>query len=108
MVKVTFFTGGGSLTGFDMRGHACAGSFGNDTVCAAASSAAYMAANTLTDIVGVPCRVTVSDGAMKLTVPSARVQECSTVLRGFELHMRGLAKQFPENIRVIYGGVRNA
>lgn len=108
MVKVTFFTGRGGLTGFDMRGHAGAGSFGGDTVCAAVSSAAYMAANTLTDIIGVPCKVTVGDGSMRLVAPGERVQECSAVLRGLELHIRSLAKQFPENIRVIYGGVRNA
>lgn len=95
------------MAGFDMRGHAQAGSYGSDTVCAAVSSAAYLAANTLTDVIGVPCKVTVSDGAMRLVVPGSRRQECSAVLRGLELHLRALAKQFPQNIRVIYGGVHN-
>lgn len=62
MVKITFFTVHGNIAGFLMKGHAGAGAYGSDPVCAAVSSAAYMAANTITDIIGIPCDASVSDG----------------------------------------------
>ncbi len=88
-----------------MKGHAGAGAYGSDPVCAAVSSAAYMAANTITDVIGIPCSVTVSGGYFRFQVSQNCMAECRTVLRGLELHMRQLAKQYPENLKIIYGGV---
>lgn len=105
MVKITFFTAQGNIAGFLMKGHAGAGAYGSDPVCAAVSSAAYMAANTITDVIGIPCSVTVSGGYFRFQVSQNCMAECRTVLRGLELHMRQLAKQYPENLKIIYGGV---
>lgn len=105
MVKITFLTAQGHIAGFLMKGHAGAGAYGSDPVCAAVSSAAYMAANTVTDVLGIPCGVSVSDGYFLFQVPQSRMAECHVVLKGLELHMRELAKQYPENLKIIYGGV---
>jgi uncharacterized protein YsxB (DUF464 family) len=33
-------------------------------------------------------------------------EQTETVLRGLELHLTELSKQYPENIKIIYGGVK--
>lgn len=80
---------------------------GSDVVCAAVSSAAYMAANTVTEIIGAKAFASVSEAKMRLTVNEAN-EQTETVLKGLRLHLSELSKQYPENIRVIYGGVKNA
>jgi len=52
MTRIKFFESGGVITGFELEGHAGAGLYGNDIVCAALSSAVLMAANTITEIIG--------------------------------------------------------
>ena len=52
MIQVEFSVHDHAPVGFCISGHAGAGSAGRDIVCAAVSSAAYMAANTLTDVIG--------------------------------------------------------
>ena len=55
MVCVHFLTPPeGTVLGFSLQGHAGCGEAGQDIVCAAVSSAAYLTVNTLTDV----CRVT--------------------------------------------------
>ncbi len=80
---------------------------GKDVVCAAVSSAAYMAANTITDVIGADAVANAEDGAMCVTLNQAN-EQAQTVLRGLELHLTELSKQYPENIKIIYGGVKNA
>ena len=80
---------------------------GSDVVCAAVSSAAYMAANTLTEIVGAKADASAQDGMMRVILIQPD-EQTETVLRGLELHLTELSKQYPENIKIIYGGVKNA
>ena len=107
MIRVKFFVGNRQLKGFQISGHADFAENGEDIVCASVSSAAYMAANTVTDIIRADAEATADDGAMTLLVnePCARTE---TVLKGLELHLNELSKQYPENIKIIYGGVKNA
>ena len=107
MIRVKFLIGNNRLTGFEIKGHAMFAESGKDVVCAAVSSAAYMAANTVTEIIGARAKATATDGAMLLEV-SEECDKCLAVLKGFELHVTELSKQYPQNIKVIYGGVKNA
>ena len=109
MTKVVFLADKGHINGFKISGHSsmdCDDQEGK-IVCSAVSSAAYMAANTVTDIIRADAEATADDGAMTLLVnePCARTE---TVLKGLELHLKELTKQYPENIKIIYGGVKNA
>lgn len=55
MISVAFLTPPeGGVLGFSMEGHAEYGEAGEDIVCAAVSSAAYLVVNTLTDVRHVP------------------------------------------------------
>ena len=66
-----------------------------------------MAANTITNVIGADADAVAGDGTMSVTLnqPDERAQ---AVLRGLELHLTELSKQYPQNIKLIYGGVKNA
>ena len=106
MTTVCFITRGKQLCGFEISGHAGAGEAGYDIVCAAVSSAAYLIANTLTDVVGVDCEAVVDDGYMKLMITEdasrgeQTEKECQHILEGLRLHIEQLREQYPKNIRI--------
>lgn len=101
MTKVRFSVHDGLIDGFKIIGHS---SFSSDDeegrlVCSAVSSVAFFVANTVTDVVGADAAVNVNDGEMYLKINS-RLSECQTVLKGMILHMRDLASQYDNRIRV--------
>ncbi len=95
MIRVTF-----RCDGFRVTGHAGAGVAGEDIVCAAVSSAAYMTANTITEILGATAAITVDDGLMDLTVTHG-AEACQTILAGFRLHIEALQDQYPSRVHII-------
>lgn len=100
MIRADFFLkADGKITGFSLSGHA-GGENGYDIVCAAVSSAAYMTANTLTEILGLPAEVDVDEdeGFLELHLKSSDAKTASPVLEGFRLHIKELSLQYPENI----------
>ena len=107
MIRVKFFVGNRQLKGFQISGHSGFAENGEDIVCASVSSAAYMAANTVTDIIRADAEAAADDGAMTLLV-NEPCERTETVLKGLELHLTELSKQYPDNIKIIYGGVKNA
>ena len=100
MTSVTFHVEGSRITGFDAVGHSGYAEAGADIVCAAVSSAAYMTANTLTEVMG--CRAFAADGEGRMAVfpAQADLARCQELLQGFRLHMEGLQEQYPRNISV--------
>lgn len=105
MIRVKFLFGNRQLTGFEISGHAMFAESGEDIVCAAVSSAAYMAANTITDVIKAEAKAEANNGNMRLLI-AAPNEKTETVLRGMVLHLTELSKQYPENIKIIYGGVK--
>ena len=107
MIKVRFSVGNRQLKGFEISGHAMFAENGRDVVCAAVSSAAYMAANTITDVIGADAVAQAGEASMsvKLNQPD---EQAENVLKGLEIHLTELSKQYPQNIKIIYGGVKNA
>ena len=101
MTTVTFLLRNGQLAGFDISGHTGLASAGNDILCAAISSAAYLTANTVTEVMCVKAEAEVSDGRMKLLVPAGEESKCRDMLKGLELHMKQLREQYPKRIRII-------
>ncbi len=101
MTTVSFFKKNGKLTGFEMQGHSTQSASDEDgrLVCSAVSSAAYMAANTLTEILGVQIDAQVQDGYFKLLLCSPN-GEAENILAGFKLHLQSLAQQYPKNINI--------
>ena len=100
MTRSEFFRKGGTLTGFTLSGHAGTGTAGEDIVCAAVSSAAYMTANTLTEVYRLPADVSVRDGFLSVMLPEGDAARCRELMEGFLLHLSELQKQYPHNIQV--------
>ncbi len=105
MTKIRFFTNDNGLNGFHILGHSTANCSDEDgrIVCSAVSSAAYLVANTILEIVKDPCDVSVNDAEMTLQAehPSPVTQK---VLEGLRLHLTELSKQYPNHI-LIYSEV---
>lgn len=101
MTEVRFFIHGKTLTGFRVEGHATTDSSDEvgKTVCAAVSSAAYMAANTITEIIGDKAETAVNDAFMRIEVKNPS-EKSVAVLQGFKLHITELAKQYSNSIKV--------
>ncbi len=107
MTSVKFLADKNSIYGFYISGHSsvdCDDETGK-IVCAAVSSAAYMAANTITEIIGDKANAVIDDGEMRFEVKNASA--CSVkVLEGLRLHLTELSGQYSNNIR-IYGGAEH-
>ena len=71
-------------------------------VCSAISSAAYLTANTVTEIIGADANISINEqkGEMLFKVKS-NLEDAVSILCGFKLHMEQLSGQFPEHITII-------
>ena len=67
MTTVTFLKSDDIICGFEISGHSDFAEEGSDIVCAAISSAAYMTANTVTEILHINAQVTEDDGLMTVS-----------------------------------------
>ena len=103
-----FKTPSGMITGFRLKGHSGFGRSGKDIVCAAVSSCAYMTVNTILDVMQIDAKVLVDDGFMQLDINRQDAKKAQDILKGFEKHIQSLANDYPKNIKVKFGGVRNA
>ena len=93
----------GGAVGFSMEGHAGMGEAGQDIVCAAVSSAAYLVVNTLTGVCRVtPLSLRVEEGRMFFRVEPKDEPRCRDLLAGFKLHLQALEEQYPQAVRVAY------
>ncbi len=106
MIAVRFESadGGAVLTGFRVSGHT--GVRGQSVVCAAVSSACYMAANTITEVLGVDAQITVNDGYMYVAAVGDDLPKAQVVLRGLRLHLEQLEQQYPDKIKITYTEVQ--
>lgn len=102
MIRAEFFTfPGGEQAGFRIRGHSDAGAAGTDIVCAAVSSAAYLTANTVTDVIGAKAEVRAEDGFLECRILPRDAEACAPALKGLRLHLSALGQQYPETIDII-------
>ena len=108
MITVKIFADHSEIRGFQVKGHSGLAERGEDILCAAVSSVCYMTVNTLTEVLKVRTETEVKDdGYMKVLLKEV-TPEAVNLLKGFELHVRELAKDYPKNLKVIYGGADNA
>ena len=93
MIRVRFHTANDTIVGFTLSGHAGAGAHGQDIVCAAVSSAAYMAANTITEIEKAHADIDLDNGKLTFIITDGCTDGCITILEGLKLHLSELEKQ---------------
>ena len=104
MTEVIFHTEASRIVGFEAKGHSGYAEEGSDIVCAAVSSAAYMAANTVTDVQNLPCSVTADDGYMEMHLSKQEAEQAQVILNGLLLHLDALCKEYPVfiNLKISY------
>ncbi|MBR6509854.1 MAG: ribosomal-processing cysteine protease Prp [Clostridia bacterium] len=106
MTSVKFLVDEKGLYGFCVKGHSSKNS-GDETgkiVCAAVSSACYMAANTITEVIGDEASAVVDDALMEFKVLNP-TDSSVKVLEGLKLHLKELSGQYSNNI-TIFGGAK--
>lgn len=100
MTRINFFRNNDDLlVGFECKGHTGAGCEGEDIVCAFISSACYLVANTVTEIMKMDAKASATDGFMRLQIKSSP-QQAQDILNGLVLHLTELQKDYPDNIKV--------
>ena len=105
MITVTFF-GTEPVFGFHITGHSDINPEGPEILCAAVSSAAYMTANTVTDVIGLDPELRVADGDMLLKLKTEQeAKRCEDILQGLRLHLSSLGEQYPKYIKLTYSEV---
>ena len=101
MTKATFYFDRNVPYGFLIEGHSGFADEGEDIVCASISSAAFMVANTISEVLKVNARTEVSDGKMKLTVSKEQRHITKDILLGLKIHLEGLQEQYPEFVETL-------
>ncbi|NLW21396.1 MAG: ribosomal-processing cysteine protease Prp [Clostridiales bacterium] len=92
----------GTLLGFEVSGHAGAGTEGNDLVCAAISFLATTAANALETVAGVKPRVSQQEAYLKASIkPEQANQATDTILAMFRQGALDLELAHPEHVTLI-------
>ena len=100
MITVEFF-GTEPVYGFRISGHSDMNPCGPEILCAAVSSAAYMTANTVTDVIGLDPLLEVDDGYMYLKLQTeSEALRCRDIFGGLKLHMSSLSEQYPEYLTI--------
>ena len=102
MTSVKFLETENRICGFEISGHSSE-DYSDQVgkiVCSAVSSAAYMAANTITEIIGDKCETEVNDGFMRIYIENPSDKALS-VLEGFKLHITELSKEYRKQLRII-------
>lgn len=102
MIKAELFVKDRKIVGFHLTGHSGMEEYGKDVLCAFVSSAAYMTANTITDIINADAQASADDGDMYLMVSDKHADRCSDILSGFRLHLINTQEQYPKYLKVIF------
>ena len=100
MIEAIFTVTDKVIQGFEISGHSDYSEQGSDIICAAVSSAAYMAANTVTEVQSLSAEITEQDGLMKLSLSPKDAKAAEVVLNGLLLHLNALSQEYSQFIKV--------
>ena len=92
-----------TIVSFELSGHSGAGEEGTDIVCSAVSSAVYMAANTIIEILKLTPETEVRDGYLKLKMNLSDALKSKVITDGLYLHLSELQGQYPNNLKLERG-----
>ena len=103
MTTATFLFSDDVIISFELSGHSGAGEEGTDIVCSAISSAVYMAANTIIEIMKLSPETVVRDGYLKVQMNSEDARKSKVITDGLYLHLSELQNQYPNNLKLERG-----
>lgn len=107
MTTAKFLFSDDTIVSFELSGHSGAGEEGTDIVCSAISSAVYMAANTIIEIMKLNPETVVRDGYLKVQMNLDDARKSKVITDGLYLHLSELQSQYPNNLK-LERGVFNA
>ena len=107
MITAVFFVHDQVPCGFSLNGHAGLAKHGQDILCAAVSSAAYLVANTVTDVYRISAAIEQDEhaGSMAVRIAPQQAAPCRELLLGFFAHIEQLQQQYPRHIHTEYSEV---
>jgi len=100
MIKVNYRISHDRTVRFSMKGHANFASYGNDLVCAAASSIGVGLLNAMDIMAEGSCKIDLQDDAILVEVTDVNNEVLQNILEVGRIQLETLQEQFPENIRV--------
>ena len=103
MTTAKFLFSDDVIISFELSGHSGAGEEGTDIVCSAISSAVYMAANTIIEIMKLNPETVVRDGYLKIQMNSEDARKSKVITDGLYLHLSELQNQYPNNLKLERG-----
>ena len=103
MTTAKFLFSDDVIISFELSGHSGAGEEGTDIVCSAISSAVYMAANTIIEIMKLNPETVVRDGYLKLQMSLEDARKSKVITDGLYLHLSELQNQYPNNLKLERG-----
>ena len=103
MISIEFYKKQNNIVKFVMKGHA-EYSEGDDIVCAAASSVAWMTVNGIENVAGIHCGYETGDGYIFFVLPddlsNSETQNADLLLNSFFMYIKELESQYPDYIKV--------
>lgn len=103
MTTAKFLFSDDTIISFELSGHSGAGEEGTDIVCSAISSAVYMAANTIIEIMKLEPETVVRDGYLKVKLSLDDARKSKVITDGLYLHLSELQSQYPNNLKLERG-----
>ncbi len=103
MTTAKFLFSDDTVISFELSGHSGAGEEGTDIVCSAISSAVYMAANTIIEVMKLNPKTVVRDGYLKLEMNLNDARKSKVITDGLYLHLSELQSQYPNNLKLERG-----
>ena len=103
MTTAKFLFSDDTVISFEVSGHSGAGEYGSDIVCSAVSSAVYMAANTIIEIMKISPETVVRNGYLKLEMNLDDARKSKVITDGLYLHLSELQSQYPNNLKLERG-----
>lgn len=105
LIQAHFNYRSGKLSGFELKGHADAGEYGQDIVCSAVSVLAINTVNSLEKLAQSKPQVLSDDengGFLKVKLSDDQVQlpDVQLLLQSFELGIRDVANSYGKYIKI--------
>ena len=102
MTRISFYSDGGRQNGFIISGHTGFDDYGQDIVCAAATSAVRLCETIVRDVLCVPADVSVNGENAEISFfLKGESSQADAVLRGMLIYFVQLAGEYPDNINVV-------
>ena len=102
MIRIQILKEKNRVKGYVMKGHAGAGEYGQDIVCAGASALALNTANSIEALTDARFDLEASEdgGYLKLVLRSDTDAGAQLLLDSLYLGMKDMSESYPENIRI--------